>query len=100
MPTRFPSGSGASNDPGSSTAACSAPSMEPARRISASPITTVHIPHDEEEADGSLLRIADLSGVPPASVDGGWHPVGGEGFNVSLDDLVAAATAEATALVS
>jgi transcriptional regulator with XRE-family HTH domain/tetratricopeptide (TPR) repeat protein len=59
----------------------------------------VRIPH-EEDADGSSLRGAGLIGAPPAPVGGGWHPVGGEGFNGSLDDLVAASTAEATALVS
>jgi transcriptional regulator with XRE-family HTH domain len=56
-------------------------------------------PH-EDDADGSLIRGAGLIGVPPASVGGDWDLVGGKEFNGSLDDLVAASSAEATALAS
>ncbi len=58
----------------------------------------VHIPH-EEDPDRLLIRGAGPIGVPLASVGGGWHPVEGERLNGSLDDLVAASTAEAMALV-
>jgi len=53
-----------------------------------------------EDGDSSLLRGTSLPGVPPASIAGSRHPLEGEGFNGSLDALVAASTAEATALVS